>query len=113
VRFVTVPGTGAGEAALIVDTESGTTLVINDLIFDLRNRPGFTGWLFKKLGMTGDVPHMPPLIAKRQVKNKEALSMQLERWADLPRLQRIVISHGEIIVNDAAEVLRRVARQLA
>jgi hypothetical protein len=113
VRFITVPGTGAREAALLVDTPSGTTLVINDLIFDLRNRPGLMGWVFKKVGMTGDEPHMPPIIEKRQVKDKEALSMQLERWADLPRLQRIVISHGEIIADDAAQVLRRVAHQLA
>jgi hypothetical protein len=112
VRFVTVPGTGAREAALVVDTLSGTTLILNDLIFDLRNRPGFMGWLFKKIGMTGDAPHMPKLIERRQVKNKEALSMQLERWADLPRLRRIVISHGEIIARDAAGVLRRVAHEL-
>lgn len=113
VRFIAVPGTGGREAALLVETERGTTLVLNDLIFDLHDRPGLVGWLFKKIGMTGDHPHMPKLIEKRQVKDKAALSEQLERWADLPRLQRVVISHGDIIANDPARVLRSVARDLA
>ncbi len=41
VRFITVPGTGEKEGALVVETAHGTTIVLNDLIFDLANRPGF------------------------------------------------------------------------
>jgi hypothetical protein len=113
VRFISVPGTDEREAALVVETESGTTLVLNDLIFDLANRPGFSGWLFKVIGMTGDEPHIPPLIKMREIKDKAALRAQLERWAHLPHLKRVIISHGDIIENDPARVLSRIAEELA
>jgi hypothetical protein len=113
VRFVTVPGTGDAEAALVVETRGGTTLVLNDLIFNLKNRPGLKGWLFKMIGMTGDEPHLPPLVRMRRVDDKAALRAQLERWSRLPTLSRVIISHGSIITDDAARVLGRVAEDLA
>jgi hypothetical protein len=113
VRLVTVPGTGGREAALVIDNVSGTTLVLNDIIFNTANRPGIRGWLFKKLGMTGDQPHIPPAIKLRQVKDEKLLRAQLERWAELPRLKRVLVSHGEIVANAPAQVLRRIAQELA
>jgi hypothetical protein len=113
VRFVTVPGTGEGEAALIVESSTGTSLVVNDLIFNLANRPGLSGWLFKAIGMTGDEPHVPPVIKMRKVKDKDALRAQLERWSHLPNIQRILVSHGDIIATGAARVLERIAEDLA
>jgi hypothetical protein len=113
VTYLTVPGTAEREAALVVQSRGGTTLVLNDIIFDLADRPGLKGWLFHKLGMTGHEPHVPPLVRMRQVEDTQALSAQLEAWADLPSLQRVIISHGGIIGNDAAEVLKRIAHELA
>ena len=113
VRYLVVPGTAEREAALLIDGPDGTTLVLNDLIFDLANRPGLTGWLFEKLGMTGEEPHMPGLIKMRLVKDERALAMALESWARLPALKRIVISHGPVVCNDASGVLRRIAHDLA
>lgn len=113
VRFVAVPGTGEREAALVVESRGGTTLVLNDLIFDLANRPGLSGWLFKAIGMTGDAPHIPPVVRFREVKDREALRAQLERWARIPTLKRVIISHGGIIASDAAGVLGRIAHDLA
>jgi len=113
VRFVPVPGTGEREAALVVETASGTTLIVSDLIFDLKNRPGLSGWFFKKIRLTGDEPHLPPVVRKRLVNNTEELRAQFERWSRLPNLNRVVIAHGSIIGNDAAEVLERMAKELA
>jgi hypothetical protein len=113
VRLVVVPGTGEREAALVVKTRSGTTLVLNDLLFNLANRPGLGGWLFKTVGMTGNEPHLPAPVRMRLVKDKDALRAQLECWAHLPNLNRVIISHGDIIVDGAAEVLERMAQGLA
>jgi hypothetical protein len=112
VRFVTVPGTDEKEAALVVETERGTTIILNDLIFDLANRPGFSGWLFKAIGMTGDEPHIPLPVRLREVKDKQAVGAQLDRWADLPDLQRVIISHGDIISHGPNAVLRRISAEL-
>jgi hypothetical protein len=113
VRFVTVSGTGKREAALLVETANGTTLIVNDLIFDLANRPGLRGWLFKAIGLTGDEPHIPSPIKMRLVKDKTAVRAQLNRWSRLPNLNRIVISHGRLITTDPAKVLGRIAQELA
>jgi hypothetical protein len=113
VSFVAVPGTGEREAALVVETGNGTTLVLNDLIFNLKNREGVSGWVFKAIGLTGDEPHIAPPVRMCQVTNKDALRAQLERWSHLPNLRRVIISHGDIIANDAARVLSRIANDLA
>jgi hypothetical protein len=112
VRFMTMPGTGDQEGVLVVATESGTTIVLNDLIFDLANRPGLSGWLFKAIGMTGDEPHIPFPIKLKEVKDKQAVSAQLERWAQVPDLQRVIISHGAIITEAPGAVLERISAEL-
>ncbi|HEY0708536.1 MAG TPA: hypothetical protein VGG33_17140, partial [Polyangia bacterium] len=112
VRFFAVPGTGNGDAALVIERAGGTTLVLNDIIFDLENRPGLKGWLFRKVGMTADEPHIPTPIRLLGVKDKGALATQLEAWGRLPELRRVIISHGDIIAEQPGEVLTRVARDL-
>jgi hypothetical protein len=113
VQFVTVPGTQEREAALLVRTWSGTTLVVNDLIWNLDDRSGFGGWLFHVLGFTGQEPRIPALVELRGVKDKNALRDQLERWARIPGLNRIIVSHGKIVSRDAPAVLDRLAESLA
>ena len=65
VLFVTVPGTEAHEAALVVRTASGTTLVVNNLIWNLDDRPGFGGWILGALGFTGTEPRIPPIVESK------------------------------------------------
>ena len=113
VSFVTVPGTQEREGALVVRTWSGTTLVVNDLIWNLEDRPGFGGWLFHVMGFTGEAPRIPAIVEMRAVKDKLALRGQLERWARIPGLNRIIVSHGKIVSRDAPGVLDRLAESLA
>ena len=112
VHFMTMPGTGDSEAVLVVQTASGTTVVLNDLIFDLANRPGLSGWLFKAIGLTGDQPHIAFPVKLKEVQDKQAVSTQLERWARMPNLQRVIISHGDIIAQSPGAVLERIATEL-
>lgn len=113
VEYVVVPGTQDHEAALVVKTWSGTTLVVNDLIWNLDDRPGFGGWLFKVMGFTGKEPKIPTIVELRGIKDKSALRGQLERWARIPNLNRIIVSHGNIVTRDAPGVLDRLAESLA
>lgn len=113
VSYVTVPGTAEREAALVVLTKSGTTLVLNDLIFTLANRKGIGGWLWKTVGMTSDHAHVPPLVKVRLVEDEAAVKHQLERWARIPSLNRIIVSHGAIIDTEPKRVLGSVAQSLS
>lgn len=112
VRFLPVPGTEGHEAALVVQSAGGTTLVVNELIWNVDHRPGFGGWLMRLTGMTSEEPRIPPLTSLLGIKDKPALRAQLEQWAEL-RLRRIIVSHGEIIEARPNEVLRELAKQLA
>jgi hypothetical protein len=113
VEYSTVPGTEQHEAALVVKTWSGTTLVVNDLIWNLEDRPGFGGWLFHVMGFTGGAPRIPTVIELREIKDKHALRAQLEAWARIGDLNRIIVSHGAIVTRDPSGVLVNLAQTLA
>jgi hypothetical protein len=113
VRLLTVPGTDNHEAALLVESASGTTLVVNDLIWNVHGTPGFGGFLFRLMGFTKPEPQIPNIIKLRAIKDKPALRQQLERWAQIGDLKRIVVSHGELVENNAGAVLNELARELA
>jgi hypothetical protein len=113
VRYVTVAGTEGHEAALLIRRPTGATLVVNDLIWNLDNRPGFGGWIMKVAGFTGTTPHMPPLVKLGLVKDKPALRAQLEAWSRVPMLDRIIVSHGDIVTREPRELLHRLAESLA
>jgi hypothetical protein len=113
VVLIDVPGTQGHEAALEVTGANGLTLVINDLIGNIRGETGFGGWLLRRMGFAGDEPHLPGPVKAAIVKDKATLAAQLERWAAMPTLKRIVVSHGEIIEDDPQGALRTLAASLA
>jgi hypothetical protein len=112
VQFVTVPGTEQREGALIVRTASGTTLVVNEIIWNVDDRPGLGGWLFRHAGFTGHEPKIPKFVALKSIKDKPALKGQLEQWASLEGLERIIVSHGAIVSQNPSGVLRGLAASL-
>jgi hypothetical protein len=113
VRFGTVPGTEEHEAALVVESASGTSLILNDLIWNVDNQPGFGGFLFRLLGFTAPDPQIPNVIKLRAIKDKPALRGQLEEWARIRDLRRIIVSHGDIVERGPNGVLRDLAYELA
>jgi hypothetical protein len=112
VRWVTVPGTREHEAALVVRGSRGTTIVVNDLIANLRHEHGFTGWMLRMMGFAGDEPHIPGVRRLAMVKDSHALADQLQQWSQIEDLRCILVSHGEPIVEDPRAELRRLADSL-
>lgn len=113
VQFVTVPGTTLHESALLVHTPEGTTLVLNDIIGNIRSARGLGGWFLRMLGFAGDEPQIPRPVRWRLIEDQVALRIQFLKWAALPDLRRIVVSHGEPIEDEPAETLRDLAQYLA
>ena len=87
VRLVIVPGTDGREAALEIRRPGGLTLVINDVIGNIRDAHGFGGWLLKRMGFAGDEPHLPAPVRLNMVEDKQALRGQFLAWANDPALQ--------------------------
>jgi hypothetical protein len=97
VQFVTVPGTRGREAALTVRGENGITLVLNDIVGNIRHPSGFGGWFLRTMGFAGDEPHVPRPVKLAMIDDKAALrpSCGRSRVAQAhPGLARLAIRTG-------------------
>lgn len=112
VEFMAVPGTRGHEAALMVRSAAGCTLILNDVVGNIRDAKGFGGWLLRLAGFAGDEPHIPSVVKMMVVNDTQALRLQLMEWAAMPTLTRIVVSHGAVIEDNPREVLRELAVSL-
>jgi hypothetical protein len=112
VAFVVVAGTEEREGALEVHGADGLTLVLNDIIGNIRDEHGVGGWMLRKMGFAGDEPHVPGPVKFAMIESKPALRAQLLRWADEPHLKRILVAHGETIEEDPRRALRELAAAL-
>jgi hypothetical protein len=112
VEFTTVAGTDAHEAALVVRGSSGTTLVLNDVVGNIRDARGVGGWLLRLAGFAGDKPQIPKVVKKMMIKDAKSLRAQLLMWAEIESLKRILVSHGAPIETNARATLRDLAASL-
>jgi len=110
--FMAVPGTRGHEAALMVRSAEGCTLILNDVVGNIRDAKGFGGWLLRRAGFAGDEPHIPAVVKMMVVDDTAALRLQLIEWAAMPTLTRIVVSHGDIIEDNPRQALRDLAASL-
>lgn len=113
VQFVTVPGTQEHESALLVRSASGTTLVLNDIVGNIRNASGFGGWLLRLAGFAGDDAQIPKVVKMVMIEDTNALRLQLQQWAEIESLKRILVSHGSVIDENPRQTLRDLAESLA
>jgi hypothetical protein len=112
VQFVTVPGTRGREAALVVRTSNGTTLVLNDVVGNIRNQAGFGGWLLHLAGFAGKEAQIPKVVKMAMIADTNALRAQLLQWAEIESLKRILVSHGSPIEENPRQTLRDLASSL-
>jgi hypothetical protein len=104
-----VPGTDRRELFMVVDTATGKTLVINDLIFNMPKMKGIAGFGLKLLGFGPGHPTMPKLVKRKLVKNEDVVKAQLRDWAKLDGLERILVAHGAAIDNPRETLLKLAA----
>ena len=112
VRLLTVPGTDGREAALEVRKADGLTLVLNDVVGNIRDSHGFGGWMLRRMGFAGDEPHVPGPVKLAMVESKAALRAQLLCWAAEPGLKRILVAHGDAIEENPRGALEELAASL-
>jgi len=112
VRLVAVAGTSDKEFAMIVETDTGKTLIVNDLIFNLPFIPGLAGIGLRVLGFRPGHPTMPKLVQMNLVKDRAVVAAQLQVWSQLAGLERVLVSHGEPI-DDPRGTLLQLAGRLA
>lgn len=111
VQLFHLDGLKQREGALQVRSEDGLTLVFNDLIFNLPHGKGIPGLVFRLMGSTGG-PRISRIFRLMAVSDGRALRAHMERLAEIEELRRVIVSHGKMIDDDPAAVLRSVASTL-
>jgi len=114
VHLLTVPGLADKEAALTVERQGRLTLVLNDIVANVRHPRGLGAHIMARMfGFGIDGPRMPWVCRRVYVKDAKATAAWLEHWSRDSRLARVVVSHGDVIEDGPREALAEVARQLA
>jgi hypothetical protein len=109
-NFMTVPGVGEREAALLVRRGDRLTLVVNDILANVRHPHGIGAWIMARLfGFGVRRPRMPRIGKRMFVEDSHALAAAFRDWADNPDLARIIVSHGDVITEHPRTALRQAA----
>ena len=111
VSFETLDGMKGAEGAMIVRDASGTTLVLNDLVFNMPHVRGFTGFMLNKVTASTGGPRISRVVRWFLARDKPALRAHLERLAGLPDLRRVIVSHHQVI--EQPQLLRDLAATLS
>jgi hypothetical protein len=106
VRFSTFGGTAERESTLEVKSGATTTLVVTDVVMNVRKIPGFGGLVMKMMGFVGPTPKVVRPARKALVADKEAVRAQLESLAARGDVRRVLFGHGETLEGSVGEGLR-------
>jgi hypothetical protein len=111
-RLEHLEGTGEGEGMMLVRSEDGATLVLNDIMFNMPHRGGVGGLMLRYVTQSSGGPTISRLARMFFIKDAAALKAHLERLAATEGLKRIIVSHHEMVSGDAPAVLQTVAAAL-
>jgi hypothetical protein len=111
VRFEIVAGCKADEFALTVTRDEGVTLILNDILSNVRHPEGIGAHIMARLfGFGVKRPRTSRPVRRMFVEDPIAVARQFEAWATIPKLRRVIVSHGDVIGEAPAQALLRAAQ---
>jgi hypothetical protein len=111
LRLEHLEGVRRAEGVMRVRSEDGITLVFNDVLFNMPHLPGLQGLVMRLMGSSGGL-RVTRFSRLMMVKDRGALRAHLQRLAAEPELRRIIVSHHEMLRQEPARALARVADSL-
>jgi hypothetical protein len=113
VRFESPVALGGLEGVMLVRSKDGTTVVLNDAVFNMDKKQDFLGYLITTLMGSAPGPRVSRLAKAAIVKDKKGFRADLERFAAIPDLVRVIVAHEKVASGaDAAAALRTAATYL-
>ena len=113
VRFESPVALGGLEGVMLVRSKDGTTVVLNDAVFNMDKKQDFLGYLITTLMGSAPGPRVSRLAKAAIVKDKKGFRADLERFAAMPDLVRVIVAHEKLASGaDAAAALRTAATYL-
>ncbi len=98
---------------MVVRSADGTTVVLNDIVFNMDRRKDVLGYLFTTVMGSAPGPRVSRLMKLLVIKDQKALRTDLERLAGTPGLVRLIVSHDKVASGpEAAAALRTAATYL-
>src|SRR5687767_11721160 len=108
VRFEMLHGVKDSEGAMLVRSGDGVTVVLNDAVFNMDRKRDPLGFFFTTLLGSAPGPRVSRLAKLVFIQDKKALRGDLERLADTPGLERLVVAHEKVASGpDARAALRK------
>lgn len=102
VRFEMLAGVGGQEGAMLVRSSDGTTVVVNDAMFNMDRPKDLLGNVITAILGSAPGPRISRLAKLALVKDKKALRGELERFAAIPDLVRVIVAHEKVASGPAA-----------
>ncbi len=112
VRYAPLPGMGDLEGHMVVKSDSGSSVIFNDAVFNMPHRGGLEGMIFKHITQSTGGPKITRVARFFLLKDGPAFASELRRLADTPELSRVIVSHHETITDAPAAALRAVAETI-
>jgi hypothetical protein len=110
IRLRTSAGLKENEFTLQVERKDGVTLLLNDMLANVRHPQGIGAKVMARLfGFGVSRPQTSRVVQRMFVEDRAAVAAHFRKLAAIPRLRRIIPSHGEILQTDPAGALLRVA----
>lgn len=102
VSFRPIAGIGEREGAMLVRSADGTTIVLNDLIFNMPVPEQWSLRLIVKLLGSAPGPRVSRVVKLAWCDDRAALRRELEALAAIPDLVRLVVAHDSVMHGPAA-----------
>jgi hypothetical protein len=96
VRLQTLNGTRQREGVMLVHSEDGTTVVLNDIVMNMDKKTDMIGYLLTTLMGSAPGPRVSRLSKLMLVGDPTALRHDLETFAALPDLVRVIVAHEKV-----------------
>jgi len=96
LRLETLHGVGESEGALIVQSSDGLSLVLNDCMFNMDRKRDPLGFILTTIFGSAPGPRVSRLAKMVFIKDKKALRVDFERYAELPNLVRVIVAHEKV-----------------
>jgi hypothetical protein len=113
VRFEMLDGLAEGEGAMIVRSDDGVSIVLNDVVMNMDTKKDVLGYLFTTVMGSAPGPRVSRLVRLLFVKDQPSLRRHLERLSTMPQLRRLIVAHEKVATGpDAAAALREAATYL-
>ncbi len=96
VRLEMLDGIGDSEGAMIVRSTDGTTVILNEVVFDMGPPRNLAARVLTRLIGLRPGPRVTPVVRLELVTDRRALRKHLERLAAIPDLTRLIVSHEKM-----------------